>query len=216
MQPQIPVLKEVQPLLEMDRDERKFDVFLTFHRSSLLVSDMKIFLPFTINLDPYIKKKIKEEQQSMDEDLYGGMYKNPWQMTQESYRGPLTNRNAKLTKAPSLQEQFPPMPWSIPPVYGWPQPPWMPVPPSEPAPKPLAAITTLPSEILDMKLSILSVNNICELLSKIDELNPKRLEGYKNLVKENNINGKVLLHCDLSDLKQVNIPCLFTFKVNII
>jgi len=47
--------------LELDRDERKFDTFLTFHRNSLLVSDLKIFLPFTINLDPYIKKVIKGE-----------------------------------------------------------------------------------------------------------------------------------------------------------
>jgi len=59
VRPQIPVLKDVEPLLELDRDERKFDIFLTFHRNSLLVSDLKIFLPFTINLDPYIKKVIK-------------------------------------------------------------------------------------------------------------------------------------------------------------
>jgi len=61
VRPQIPVLKDVEPLLELDRDERKFDTFLTFHRNSLLVSDLKIFLPFTINLDPYIKKVIKGE-----------------------------------------------------------------------------------------------------------------------------------------------------------
>jgi hypothetical protein len=61
VRPQIPVLKEAEPLLEFDRDERKFDIFLTYHRSSLLVSDLKIFLPFTINLDPYIKKVIKGE-----------------------------------------------------------------------------------------------------------------------------------------------------------
>lgn len=52
-------MKDTEPLLELDRDEKKFDIFLTFHRSSLLVSDLKIFLPFTINLDPYLKKVIK-------------------------------------------------------------------------------------------------------------------------------------------------------------
>lgn len=55
----IPVSKDVDPLLELDRDEKKLDVFLTYHKSSLLVQDMRIFLPFTINLDPYIKKVIK-------------------------------------------------------------------------------------------------------------------------------------------------------------
>ena len=51
--------KEADPLLEMDRDEKKLDIFLTFHRLNLLVGDLRIFLPFTINLDPYIKKVIK-------------------------------------------------------------------------------------------------------------------------------------------------------------
>ncbi|KAL1140770.1 hypothetical protein AAG570_000700 [Ranatra chinensis] len=55
----IPVSKDIEPLLELDRDERKLDIFLTFHRSNLLVGDLRIFLPFTINLDPYIKKVIK-------------------------------------------------------------------------------------------------------------------------------------------------------------
>lgn len=49
----------MEPLLDLDRDERKLDVFLAYHRSSLLVADLRIFLPFTINLDPYIKKVIK-------------------------------------------------------------------------------------------------------------------------------------------------------------
>lgn len=59
VRPRIPVNKEIEPLLERDRDEKKFDIFLSYHRSSLLLSDMKVFLPFTINLDPYIKKVIK-------------------------------------------------------------------------------------------------------------------------------------------------------------
>ncbi|XP_034949569.1 kinase D-interacting substrate of 220 kDa B isoform X2 [Chelonus insularis] len=207
VRPQIPVLKDVQPLLEMDRDERKLDVFLTFHRSSLLISDMRIFLPFTINLDPYIKKKIKEEQQSIEEDVHLGIYKNQWQKTNDSWipnRTNLTNRHAKLVKTPSLSgPPFPPLgPWAIPPVYDWHQP-WVQIPPIEPPIKPLPVATTLPSEILEIRLSNLSVNNICDLLSKIDELNPNKLESYKNIVRENNITGKVLLHCDLSELKQV-------------
>lgn len=59
VRPRIPTVKEQEPMLELDRDEKKFDVFLTFHRASLQVSDLKIFLPFTINLDPYLKKVIK-------------------------------------------------------------------------------------------------------------------------------------------------------------
>lgn len=60
-------MKDVEPLLELDRDERKFDFFLTYHKSTLLISDLKIFLPFTINLDPYLKKVIKEETQGYND-----------------------------------------------------------------------------------------------------------------------------------------------------
>lgn len=155
------MLKEVQPLLEMDRDERKLDVFLTFHRSSLLVSDMKIFLPFTINLDPYIKKKIKEEQQSVEEDAGLGFYKQggvwhgagvPGDQWVPAGRSALTNRHMRLGKQSSLQGSVPPTPsWSFQPAFDWQAPPttWqMQIPPMEPIPKPLSATTTLPVRVI--------------------------------------------------------------------
>lgn len=52
-------IREASTLMELDRDERKLEVFLSFHRATLTAADLKIFLPFTINLDPYIKKVIK-------------------------------------------------------------------------------------------------------------------------------------------------------------
>lgn len=152
VRPQIPVLKEVQPLLEIDRDERKLDVFLTFHRSSLLISDMKIFLPFTINLDPYIKKKIKEEQQSIEEDSNLFHKQNAWHghgIPIDQWlpqRGTSTNRHTKLAKQSSLQGSVPPTPsWAYQPSFEWHAPPnWMQMPPMEPMPKPLSATITLP------------------------------------------------------------------------
>ncbi|XP_076230105.1 ankyrin repeat-rich membrane spanning isoform X1 [Nomia melanderi] len=211
IRPQIPVLKEVQPLLEMDRDERKLDIFLTFHRSSLLVSDMKIFLPFTINLDPYIKKKIKEEQQSIEEETGVGQYKQytPWTMHnggQEPWNAGRSGRAMKYTRTPSLQVPAP-VPatpsWCMQPSYDWQTPGWVSMPPMEPTIKPLSATTTLPSEILEIKLSSLTVNGVCDLIDRIESLNPNQAPQYKNVIKENNINGRVLLHCDLQELKRV-------------
>ena len=169
VRPQIPIFKDVQPLLEIDRDERKFDVFLTFHRSSLLVSDMKVFLPFTINLDPYIKKKIKEEQQSVDEEAsHNSMFK--WNNSMSMSGGPSTmetswpmnrtavaNRHSRLQR-PNVPPQIPPgstsmplhvTPWpSVRPGYEWQLPQWAHIPPAmEPIPKPLSAVTTLPVRI---------------------------------------------------------------------
>ncbi|XP_011053650.1 PREDICTED: kinase D-interacting substrate of 220 kDa isoform X1 [Acromyrmex echinatior] len=212
VRPQIPVLKEVQPLLEIDRDERKLDVFLTFHRSSLLISDMKIFLPFTINLDPYIKKKIKEEQQSIEEDMnLFNKQSNIWHGHGVPFdqwapqRNTSTNRHAKLVKQSSLQGSVPPTPsWGYQPSFEWQVPPaWVQMPSMEPMTKPLSVTTTLPSEILEIKLSSLSVNGVCDLIDKIESLNLIQTPIYKQAIKENNINGRVLLHCDLQELKKV-------------
>ncbi|KAK1129938.1 hypothetical protein K0M31_019633 [Melipona bicolor] len=217
IRPQIPVLKEVQPLLEMDRDERKLDIFLTFHRSSLLISDMKIFLPFTINLDPYIKKKIKEEQQSMEEEAALGTYKQytPWTLHNNGHepwsanKSGLPSRTMKLVKTPSLQGHVP-VPstpsWVQPciqPAFDWQTSSWVQMPSTEPTMKPLSATTVLPSEILEIRLSSLTINGICDLIDRIESINPNQAPQYKQVIKENNINGRVLLHCDLQELKKV-------------
>lgn len=161
MRPQIPIFKDVQPLLEIDRDERKFDVFLTYHRSRLLVGDMKIFLPFTINLDPYIKKKIKEEQQNIDEEA-GHLSIHNWNNTMGTglsapldpnwpMRTALTSRAARTTprhvaNAMPLHQPTNAI-WPTPrPEYNWQLPQWLSqVPPVvENLHKPLSAVTTLP------------------------------------------------------------------------
>lgn len=147
------MIKDVQPLLEMDRDERKLDVFLTFHRSSLLITDMKIFLPFTINLDPYIKKKIKEEQQVIDEEALGNSagYKPmaPWNseaINMERWpanKSVLTNRHHRMSRGSHHQVPVQPC-WPMQPPTEWQNPPWMALPPMEPAPRAISAITTIP------------------------------------------------------------------------
>lgn len=159
------MLKDVQPLLEIDRDERKLDVFLTFHRSSLLVSDMKIFLPFTINLDPYIKKKIKEENQIIEEETSHGIYK-PWNnpllnASHASSDGAswLQSRTAMNTRQSRGQratvhmvQPLPPAPnpWAPARSIDWQNPPWatgpipqiIPPPPLESVSKPTISLTT--------------------------------------------------------------------------
>lgn len=64
---QIQFSKDIDPLMDMDKDEKKFEIFLSFHRTTLLVNDLRIFLPFTINLDPYLRKVIKDEMQNSED-----------------------------------------------------------------------------------------------------------------------------------------------------
>lgn len=47
------------------------------------------------------------------------------------------------------------------------------------------------------------MDGVCKLLNKIEDLNPAALKQYMDLIKQNNINGRVLLHCDLDELKKV-------------
>ena len=62
-------LREAAPLLDLDRDERKLDAFLQLHKTDLQVSDLRIFLPFTINLDPYLRKVLKGKTKHGRQDL---------------------------------------------------------------------------------------------------------------------------------------------------
>lgn len=55
----IACLREAASLLDLDRDERKLEAFLHIHKHDLMVADLRIFLPFTINLDPYFRKVLK-------------------------------------------------------------------------------------------------------------------------------------------------------------
>lgn len=177
----------------MDRDERKLDIFLTFHRSSLLVSDMKIFLPFTINLDPYIKKKIKEEQQSIEEEAGLGPYKqySPWTMPSNPHeqwngnKSSLTNRPMKFARVPSLQMQAPvpsvPQSWCMQPSYDWQCAPWAQMPPMGPPAKPLSATTTLPVNT-PRGIAHKTLNRDCTLVPFLSALFSVRDPGDEALV----------------------------------
>ena len=58
----IPISKEVEPLLEIDRNVRKLEASLgskAANNTMLNIGDVKKFLPCTINLDPYLRKLIR-------------------------------------------------------------------------------------------------------------------------------------------------------------
>ncbi|XP_025831088.1 kinase D-interacting substrate of 220 kDa B-like [Agrilus planipennis] len=67
----------------------------------------------------------------------------------------------------------------------------------------LAPITEIAPEILETKLSSLNVAGVCDLLSNIPDLHAAALESYSKVIQENNISGRVLLHCDLDELKKI-------------
>eukprot|EP00058_Branchiostoma_floridae_P025846 XP_002611336.1 hypothetical protein BRAFLDRAFT_73272 [Branchiostoma floridae] len=59
------------------------------------------------------------------------------------------------------------------------------------------------SDVRDPKLKNLDVHDVCERLAQLEGINPAELPRYHKTIQENNINGPVLLHCELDELKVV-------------
>jgi len=57
--PKIPSSRDVDPLVEIDRNVRKLEVFLANSNPPLTVADLRRYLPCTVNVDPYLRKLIR-------------------------------------------------------------------------------------------------------------------------------------------------------------
>lgn len=227
IKPQIPLNREVEPLLDMDKDDKKFDLFLSMYASTLHVAEIKMFLPFTINLDPFIRKVIKEdgahfEEAPQTQQPYPSHPHYPQHYGQNPYEDKTLNRRQAIN--PHTRRGQHPMASSAslphhaslnPLVWGYPNPgpyPYpnnlLPPPPQEvalpaaPNHAHLPEIETLLTEKLPKQLSVLNVEDLCDSLTRIVSLNEARIPEYQQNIRKNNINGKVLAHCAMEDLKK--------------
>jgi len=231
VKPSIPTQKEIEPLLDNDRDEKKLDVFLSLHKKTLTVADLKIFLPFTINLDPFLKKVIKDEVQNMEEhglsllsspQSQGKQGTNvlPLQTHQVHNKAPLTRRQVVelAKKIPEInpynqhlpQAFMPPPGLGLP--YSWPygqaqyasqqesQAQSSMVNSASPghSPRPI-----LPRELQGLVLSSFTLEQVCLLLRSIEGVNISMVDTYCASIISSNITGKVLLYCQIGELKNV-------------
>ncbi|XP_037926963.1 kinase D-interacting substrate of 220 kDa isoform X3 [Hermetia illucens] len=206
----IPYLREAAPLLELDRDERKLDAFLQLHKSDLLVADLRIFLPFTINLDPYLRKVLKEDQQAFEDE--GGIVIQPKQGL-PPIRIPQNPTSPPQLIAPYPQIQYPYDPFYYPAATAA-----LSNQSSESlrrrkvqqaneamfssTPATPGSENAFPEDILQMHLSELSTDGVIALIERIEDLKPT-LPKLEPILRQNAINGRVLKHCDINDLKNV-------------
>ena len=230
VKPSIPTQKELEPLLEFDRDEKKMDVFLSLHKKTLTVADLKIFLPFTINLDPFLKKVIKDEVQNMEElgmsllssphpQLKQMSEGHPLQNHQAPNKAPLTRRQAvelskKISDMNPYSQQLPQ--GYMPPMIGHPYP-WQYSHTTQEGNLHQAVATMshstspgghrprpiLPRELQGKVLSSFNLEQVCRLVSSIDGINNSMVETYCSSIVSNNITGKVLLYCQTAELRSV-------------
>ncbi|XP_014670643.1 PREDICTED: kinase D-interacting substrate of 220 kDa-like isoform X2 [Priapulus caudatus] len=198
----IPTMKEVEPLLEIDRNPRKFDVFLSSGSVSvkLTVADMRLFLLFAINLDPYLRKIIKENMQVQDNlKLELNHYGYPPMV----FPGPDFTR---VRKASSTQQPIVQSPMFSPvcghPVTGYP--PEVVMHSMTPQASYARSMEKLPFKLMpDKRLSSMTVEEVCEAFKNVEAVSQPNLQNYLSLIADNNVNGQVLLMCDLDELKKV-------------
>ncbi|EDV36140.2 uncharacterized protein Dana_GF12810, isoform B [Drosophila ananassae] len=197
LRPKLAYLREAAPLLELDRDERKLDAFLQLHKSDLLVADLRIFLPFTINLDPYLRKVLKEDQQTIEDEGSLVLQTRPSvSNVMRQFPAPTTYVPSPQTYPPyqMFQNEYPPA--------------------NElrsrnlsTSTEPVTPLINSPSDsfgedILQTKLTDLTVDGVISLLERIDDMKPA-MAKLAPVLRENAINGRVLKHCDMPDLKSV-------------
>uniref|UniRef100_A0A182P1J7 Uncharacterized protein n=1 Tax=Anopheles epiroticus TaxID=199890 RepID=A0A182P1J7_9DIPT len=265
VRPKLTCLREAAALLDLDRDERKLDAFLQLHKSDLLVSDLRIFLPFTINLDPYLRKVLKEDQQALEDEGIIIPLKTVMPPTKPSGFLPHHHHRAQQG-APGVLQPTPQHPSNLTnwPNFYNPQPQAMALMSyynqnwanflnsssnalmGETMPKPGSAgggpiitehqpheqhstmggsaggsgrsktsagiqksssngVATTPPIDIDLsnvQLSSLTVDQLVELLEKVNDLKPA-MERMTPILRENAISGRVLMYCNLEELKSV-------------
>ncbi|XP_023333553.1 kinase D-interacting substrate of 220 kDa [Eurytemora carolleeae] len=224
----IPCKQDEEPLLEMDRDEKKLEAFLNIHKKSLRVADMKIFLPFTINLDPYLKKIIKEEVHniealgipvlSMEANLENCSLPVPLLPPANSLSvphlpPPSCGQGMTRRKSLSMARHYPAsirFPGAAERTgQGRTN---LSSSPIQQEYNPYSDIRTsvelfelrreLPLEFQDRSLSELSVQDVCSLIRQSPGLSDNSAI-YEDTIRLNNINGRVLNNCDISELRSV-------------
>ncbi|XP_047987988.1 kinase D-interacting substrate of 220 kDa B isoform X1 [Leguminivora glycinivorella] len=209
VKPHLNGLRESSSLMELDRDERKLEVFLSFHRSTLTAADLKIFLPFTINLDPYIKKVIKEEQlqSGMEDELNGAI----WTPHTRQPHNKVFHRKHRIS--PPSQAAAPHTSMCV----GWVNTGngFMPQPMPHYPPPAVTGATTNPYTVLrnafpalmdisNIRLSTLSVDRVCSIVSAA--LGAGAAPCCAAL-QQHRVCGLALRHCQLDDLKPlVDLP----------
>lgn len=168
-----------ETLIQKDNEEKKFLMFLSFHQHTLCLADLKIFSPFTINIDPYYRKTI---QDSFGNSA-GGQSINP--ITVGS-----TSRAGSFSLGPSTQP-------TLIPALGV----------SSPRETTSAHVVTSHN-----RLAELTVDGVINMLKSIDGFDTSMIERkYSKVLKENNINGKVLSSLSPSDFDDLKHALGFSF-----
>ncbi|KAM4724216.1 kinase D-interacting substrate of 220 kDa B isoform 2-T4 [Anableps anableps] len=221
----IPTTKDVEPLLEIDGDIRSFEVFLSSRTPVLAARDVEMFLPCTVNLDPKLREIIADVRAAREQMHLGGVT-YPTLPLQEAVPRPQPGYgqlSAACSPAGSFSGSLPPQPHSsyfsgmTGPQHPFYNRPYFPhhvyhlprhyphhVPSSS---RPSTKPSSQPQDTSGLMcplvpLSSLGTDAVCERLKQIDGMDPGMLPQYAATITKANINGRVLTHCNLDELKK--------------
>uniref|UniRef100_A0A3P8U1T2 Kinase D interacting substrate 220 n=1 Tax=Amphiprion percula TaxID=161767 RepID=A0A3P8U1T2_AMPPE len=221
----IPTTKDVEPLLEIDGDIRSFEVFLSSRTPVLTARDVEMFLPCTVNLDPKLREIIADVRAAREQMHIGGVT-YPTMPLQEAVPRPQSGYGQHSTACSptgSFAGSLPPQPHSAyfsgmtgpqHPFYNRPYFPHhvyhLPRHYSHHLPSSLRPSVKPSGQPQDTNglicpavlLSSLNTDAVCESLRQIDGIDPNMLSQYTSTIKKANINGRVLTHCNLDELKK--------------
>ncbi|XP_064860384.1 kinase D-interacting substrate of 220 kDa B-like isoform X4 [Oncorhynchus nerka] len=194
----IPTTKDVEPLLEIDGDIRSFEVFLSSRTPVLTASDVEMFLPCTVNLDPKLREIIADVRAAREQMHIGGVAYPTLPLQDVPARAPSSfgQHSAACSPTGSYVGSLPP-PGLVPPqphssYY------------SMPAPQhpfyTRDSASGVPGTPVVL-LSSLNTDAVCERVKQIAGMDSSMLGQYTSTIKKANVNGRVLSQCNLEELK---------------
>lgn len=181
----IPSSREDEPLLEMDQDLRTFVVFLTKHSSDLCVSDMRCFLPCTCNLDPHLRKQIRDTLESRE----GTSPLNQANLSRPQSFGPSFHSNARASMYSSISDTPSRLNYQMS--------------AANPFTKNFSQAIVQSPASTESSPNALSVKDICDRVMNLEGIDKHAIPRYQARIAQHHINGQVLIQCDLDELKSV-------------
>uniref|UniRef100_A0A674PI12 Kinase D interacting substrate 220 n=1 Tax=Takifugu rubripes TaxID=31033 RepID=A0A674PI12_TAKRU len=193
----IPMTKDVEPLLEIDGDIRSFEIFLSSRMPVLTARDVEMFLPCTVNLDPKLREIIADVRAAREQINMGGVTYPTLPLQDAGPRPQSMYSQGSVACSPTVAfaRPLPPQPHSsyFSGMTG-PQHPFYNRVRQEVGPAPGFNPAVL--------LSSMNTGAVCELVKQIDGIDNTMLPQYTAIIKKANVNGRVLSQCNLDDLKK--------------
>ncbi|XP_071786421.1 uncharacterized protein [Asterias amurensis] len=181
---EIPTSREAEPLLDLDQDGRSFLVYLTKHNPVLTVSDLRRFLPCACHLDPYLRKQIKDSLES--QDLAGALPNITALPRPQSFGSNFPNQVSSRSSVYSTLSDTPSrLSYQMAAINPF----------SKKIPSPAVSGTPSPG--------FLTVKDVCDRLLQLEGIDKHSIPRYQTRIAEHNVNGHVLMQCDLEELKEV-------------